>query len=281
MGYLEHEPPAPLRLSVSRLWWLRMPSPQRFERIVPIPAMHLIVNLAPEPYRVIARGRTSVDQTLEAAFLSGVQLEYLLNENPPVVHHVGAAIHPWAAGAFGIDPAAVVDRVQPAATFLTGIDVLRTSLAQVDPAEAIRRFASFLTDLRDPRWTPDHRVVAAIGGMDGDPGVPIRELAGRARMSPKGFAEAFRRATGVTPKRFSAVLRHQAFLAELPDEGDLPKWSELMRTGGYYDQPHFIHEFRRLTGMTPTAYLEHRRRYGHGEPSFLPFDEDGAFSPSP
>lgn len=261
--YVERRPTAGLREAVRRLWRLRVPSPERFERIVPLPAVHLIVNLADEPYRVIARGREPVGEHFPRAFLSGVQLDYLLNENPAEIHHVGAEIHPWALGAWGIVPADAAQRVQAAAPLLPGID----EVGDLDGFEAL------LLRRLDGAWRPDPRVVIAVTAISDDPSLPMRDLAAAAGLTPQGFIAAFRRACGVTPKRFAEVCRHQAFLAELPAEGELPPWTELVARGGYYDQPHFIREFRRFTGMTPTAYLEHRRRYGHGDPSFLAFDE--------
>ena len=93
---------------------------RRFERIVPIPAVHLIVNLG-EPYRVVARGRAPVDTVITGAFVSGVQLDYLLNENPPLIHHVGAELAPWALPAFGIDPVRVAERVVEAEELFPGV----------------------------------------------------------------------------------------------------------------------------------------------------------------
>lgn len=262
--YVEREPSAALRGIVQRFWRLRMPSPQRFERIVPIPGVHLIVNLADSPYRVLARGRELVGDTFPRAFVSGVQLEYLLNENPPFIDHVGAALHPWALRAWGIDPGAVAQRVLDADALLPGVG----AVADIDALEHV------LTGHLAPGWSPDPRVVAAVESMLAEPGRPMRELATASGLTPKGFSAAFRRQCGVTPKRFAEVCRHQAFLAELPAEGELPRWSDLLGDGRYYDQPHFIGEFRRFTGMTPTAYLQHRRRFGHGNPSFLPMDDE-------
>jgi AraC-like DNA-binding protein len=31
-------------------------------------------------------------------------------------------------------------------------------------------------------------------------------------------------------------------------------WAEVAMEHGYYDQAHLIHDFRELTGLTPTAY---------------------------
>jgi len=38
-------------------------------------------------------------------------------------------------------------------------------------------------------------------------------------------------------------------------------WSPLAGGAGYFDQAHFGHEFRAFTGLTPTRYVEVRRRF--------------------
>jgi len=259
--FAERPVPPALQPAVTRMWWLRMPSVERFERIVPIPAVHLIVNLG-EPYRVVARGRTPVDTVFEGAFVSGVQLDYLLNELPALTHHVGAELAPWALPAFGVDPQLVAQRVVDAEELFPGIGEVRT----LDAIEG------FLLSRLAPRWRADHRILNAVSSMIERPERPMSVLAAEAGLTPKGFIALFRRHCGVTPKRFAEVCRHHAFLQRLPQEGPLPSWTELLAQAPYYDQPAFIREFRRFTGMTPTAFLEHRKRYGPADPSFLPVD---------
>lgn len=259
--YSERPVPPELRLAVTRMWRLRMPSPERFERIVPIPAVHLILNLG-EPYRVVARGRVPVGTVLTGAFVSGVQLEYLLNENPALIDHVGAEFAPWALPAFGIDPVQVAQRVLPAEELFPGVGEVTT----------LEGFEGFLTSRLVPRWRADHRIRDAVRSMQEQPTRSMGTLAADAGLTPKGFIALFRRHVGVTPKRFAEVGRHHAFLQQLPLEGQLPSWTELLAHAPYYDQPAFIREFRRFTGMTPTAFVEHRRRYGATDPSFLPVE---------
>jgi len=38
-------------------------------------------------------------------------------------------------------------------------------------------------------------------------------------------------------------------------------WAEVAACAGYFDQAHFGHEFREFTGLTPTRYIEVRRRF--------------------
>ncbi len=38
-------------------------------------------------------------------------------------------------------------------------------------------------------------------------------------------------------------------------------WGDLAGGAGYFDQAHFGHECRAFTGLTPTRYVEVRRRF--------------------
>jgi AraC-like DNA-binding protein len=42
--------------------------------------------------------------------------------------------------------------------------------------------------------------------------------------------------------------------------GDV-EWAELALWCAYYDQGHFIHDFRDFSGMTPAAYLRKRTEH--------------------
>jgi AraC-like DNA-binding protein len=35
-------------------------------------------------------------------------------------------------------------------------------------------------------------------------------------------------------------------------------WAQVALDSGYYDQAHFIHDFRRFSGLTPRQYWENR-----------------------
>ena len=85
--YLERPAPAGLEGIVSRLWLLETVPERRFEKILPLPSVHVILNLS-EPYRLFdSAGQSTL---VSDAFVSGIQSEYLVIESPAVIHHVGA-----------------------------------------------------------------------------------------------------------------------------------------------------------------------------------------------
>jgi AraC-like DNA-binding protein len=94
-------------------------------------------------------------------------------------------------------------------------------------------------------------------------GVSVAETRSRVGLLPKTFVRHFREQVGLAPKRLSRVRRLQRILDSLPLPADAD-WSMLAAEYGYTDQAHFIHDFRDLTGLTPTAYHpSSRQRRNH------------------
>jgi AraC-like DNA-binding protein len=102
---------------------------------------------------------------------------------------------------------------------------------------------------------PHDRVVAqAVHSMAHNPtGHPIEALQRMSGLGPTRFIARFEQQVGLTPKRYARVLRFHALLSRL---ATVPSndWALTAAEAGYADQSHLIHEFKRLTGMTPTAY---------------------------
>ena len=85
----------------------------------------------------------------------------------------------------------------------------------------------------------------------------VRSSADVARalgMSQRRFIQLFRDEVGLTPKLYSRIERFQHVLrsVELCDEVD---WVGVATSCGYFDQAHFIHDFREFTGLRPSDYL--------------------------
>ncbi|MGB4778397.1 DUF6597 domain-containing transcriptional factor, partial [Microbacterium sp.] len=128
-----HERPAPPGLAgiVTRLWFLETPPPRRYEKILPLPYVHLIVALS-EPYRIYdRRGEASV---VPVAFVSGLQSEYLVIESPPLIRHVGIELTPTGLHALAPGAAArAAETVQDAAALLPAVDALVSSARAAGP----------------------------------------------------------------------------------------------------------------------------------------------------
>jgi AraC-like DNA-binding protein len=82
--------------------------------------------------------------------------------------------------------------------------------------------------------------------------VRVEQLAARAGRSPRSLQRLFREYVGVTPKWVLQRLRLQEAADRMLDgAGD---WAALALDLGYFDQAHFINDFRRVVGRSPGEY---------------------------
>ncbi len=65
---------------------------------------------------------------------------------------------------------------------------------------------------------------------------------------------------GLSPIEFARVLRFQRTLQAMNTAGYKTAWAD-----HYYDQPHFIREFKRLSGLTPTEFKSLSVLYNSGQ----------------
>jgi AraC-like DNA-binding protein len=89
----------------------------------------------------------------------------------------------------------------------------------------------------------------------------IDELADYCRLSVRQLARGFQRAAGVSPKALARALRFEQAVTRImfDPEADLTR---LAQDCGYFDQPHFIKEFKAFAGKTPTEYARQMRELG-------------------
>jgi helix-turn-helix protein len=70
----------------------------------------------------------------------------------------------------------------------------------------------------------------------------------------------FKQIVGITPKRLARTYRFAKVVLSV-DAAAAVDWGDLAFRAGYFDQSHFVKDFRTFTGCTPTAYLALRRRF--------------------
>ncbi len=88
----------------------------------------------------------------------------------------------------------------------------------------------------------------------------VRAVAREAEVSAKRLIHLFAEQVGMTPKLYLRVSRFQRVLARVHIAPRVD-WMEEVEHHGYYDQPHFIREFREFSGFTPTEYFRLRGPY--------------------
>ncbi|MGF1587006.1 MAG: DUF6597 domain-containing transcriptional factor [Bacteroidales bacterium] len=90
--------------------------------------------------------------------------------------------------------------------------------------------------------------------------ISIETIASEVCLSRKQFERKFTEYVGATPKQYLKTIRLQLSLF-LKSRNRTLSLTELAFDCGYYDQAHFINEFKFQTGLTPKQYFDNNESY--------------------
>ena len=82
--------------------------------------------------------------------------------------------------------------------------------------------------------------------------IKIKDLLADLPISRDPFEKRFRRITGTSPKQFSVIVRLKNLISSYSGSTSL---TEMAYDAGYFDQAHFIKDFRSFTGQTPHDFF--------------------------
>lgn len=80
----------------------------------------------------------------------------------------------------------------------------------------------------------------------------VRELSGHLYISLDAFEKRFRKVVGSTPKQFSDIVRMKSLIAQTQFNRKL---LDSALAAGFFDQSHFIRNFKKFTGQTPKEFF--------------------------
>jgi len=83
--------------------------------------------------------------------------------------------------------------------------------------------------------------------------ISMEELAFRTGLSNRQLLRRFSQTIGLSPKEFARITKFLFSLRELK-RAPGQSLTEIAYACGYYDQAHFIHDFREFSGQTPGEY---------------------------
>lgn len=121
-----------------------------------------------------------------------------------------------------------------------------------------------LGQLQKERKLQTDQIVYACNAIVANNGnLPVKELYSLSNMSKSSLEHHFKEQVGLSPKMFSRVVRFNQVNRFLKDAADL-NWQDLVYRYGYFDQSHFIHEFKHFFGYAPSQiHLSHQNLSRH------------------
>ncbi|MBO9566061.1 MAG: AraC family transcriptional regulator [Niastella sp.] len=114
--------------------------------------------------------------------------------------------------------------------------------------QVVERF--LLSQLKDIQ--ADKLIIEAVKMIYDSRGtIRIRELNEKLFISQSPFEKRFRKLVGTTPKKFASIVRFNTVLDNL---GKVKSLTELCYDNNFFDQAHFIKDFKQFTGDTPDNF---------------------------
>lgn len=254
MRNIIYQPGPPLDSHIAAIWyWEGAPTTHRLERVLPDGGQGLVINLHADRIRAYNPRNPRQFETLSGAVITGARASFEVIDSDCQQRIVGVNFRPGGAYPFLSLPAdALYEReVNLDAVWGGAQRYLREQLLEAgSPAGIIRRLE---THLRARLRAETHPAVAyAVGALAR--GGTVTAVARATGYSLPYFSRRFRQEVGLTPKRFARIRRFQTVLDHLVGQREMD-WATTALDCGYYDQAHFIHDFRRFSGCTPAAFL--------------------------
>jgi AraC-like DNA-binding protein len=250
-------PAPPLTPFVDCFWFAHgLDHNHAWERVLPIGAMQIVMNLRNDATAIRDHSQPESATILSGAVLNGIYTRPLELHTDSRAATVGVSFAPGGAAPFFDRPASELHNQTVSLETLwgtTGRQLRPRLLAASTPLAKFRVLdAALRTHLAASSASSfvneAIEVVRAHAGT-----MSVRALVEQTGYSHRHVADRFQARVGLSPKRFSRVVRFQSMLSRVRERTTVD-WPRVALACGYYDQSHLIRDFQAFANMTPTAY---------------------------
>lgn len=254
-----YRPGPPLDALVECLWyWEGAPRTHSKERLLPNGEPAIIFNLRDEPVRLYDPEDINRYSDYGHAVLSGARSNCFVIDTEQQERVGGVQFRPGGAFPFlgmplseAEDISIALDDIWPGRAG----EIRERLLATSDVGTMLLVLEQCLLQQLVRPLDLHPAVTYALGQFrSARHGGRVETVSEQIGMSARRFIELFHREVGLTPKVFCRVRRFQQVLHAVRGKKEVD-WAQIALECGYYDQPHFIHDFRSFSGFTPSAYL--------------------------
>jgi AraC-like DNA-binding protein len=260
---LWHRKPGPLLARFVQTLWLFEGGPQAHthERALPDGCLQVIINLREDRHRIYDRSDLTRCRTLNGCLVVGPQTEFCVIDTPARMSLAGIHFKPGGAFPFFAPP---LDELHASHIPLDALwgnfaaELRERLLEAATPEERLSALEQALSHRLARAAIPHPAIDCAIHQLESKPAVrTIAELADQTGFSSRHFIARFRQQVGFTPKLFCRLRRFHRALERIAS-GHPIDWADLALETGYFDQAHFIHDFKAFSGINPSTYCASR-----------------------
>lgn len=234
-------------------------APHPVERLLPDGYVDFIINLSETPQSIYDNESLQQKASFKRGWISGARKGFITID-AGVSNHSLMVIRIKRGAAYNflrIPMELFTDRVLEADLILgSSFNLFRDDLLSADSAfEKIKLAEEYLLAVSKANLEVPPVVDYFICQIAKAPAqYRMEEIAQKSGYSQKHFISLFKKYAGMTPKEYMRICRFQRTLGEIERIGSLD-WTRLALECGYYDQAHFIKDFRLFSGLNPAKYL--------------------------
>ncbi len=194
----------------------------------------------------------------EASFLTGIHAQ--TDRVRRFVTHsdfgiFGVCLQPYAVPILIHKPSEEVSNTLPDLFALfgqEGKDLSERMIVAADTTTRVRIINRFLEGRLRESARPE--IIHATQRIFRERGLTdVKALAETVSLSQRQFERQFKANVGFSPKSFSRIVRFNSLLSDYA-HNDV-SLTEMAYDFGYYDQSHFIHDFKKFSGYSPKTYF--------------------------
>ncbi len=173
----------------------------------------------------------------------------------PGSYSFGVLLHPTVLHSYlRLSMTELTNRAMDGCLLRSDLYLIHEQLESLSTTEKIRllnRYFSKVFPIGNPgNSLPDH----ALQIIQLKQGITIHDLADELKISERHLEVEFKKSVGLSPKTYALILRFKRMEEQIRQKG-VVRWEQMNFAHEYYDQNHFIKEFKRFTGNTPSDYL--------------------------
>jgi AraC-like DNA-binding protein len=265
MTFEVHVPAFPLNQFIERFFYYEGLSPaHNKERFFPDGNTEIIIDLSENTQYIYDNESLKEIQACRYAWVSGVRTQSITIPSGRNSRMLIVAFKKGKACPFYPMPMSEITDVVVGADLVLGRSILDLREQLLAASSIDRMFciletfllrqagASLVTDITS------RCIEYALLQIVNQPNIlSFQHLCDQIGFSQKHFINLFKEQVGVSPKQYLKIMRFQKTIVEIENHESI-HWSSFARENGYYDQPHFINEFKSFSGFTPNEYISRK-----------------------
>lgn len=256
MNYQQYDVPEELQSFIKCFWSLDVaasPAPEK-QRIVPDGCMEMILHYGDLYKQYLPDGSFIVQPR---CFVFGQITSSLEIEPTGVSGIIAARFHPDGFAPFASMPINEMENKAVPLEKIFGEEAAvfeRKVLSAQTKDERIKLIEVFLLKKLSTPEAADRIAKTSVEILLNYNGqVSVDELAEQLNINRRQLERKFSSSIGLSPKQFSKLIRLQATIKMLQQK-KFTSLTSLAYENGYYDQAHFIKDFREFTGVSPKEF---------------------------